>query len=184
MRVGDASLWVERWSGGTRLRVRGVREDDAAWREDQQEVVLSIDEVAALRECLETGRDVARVVEAWGRRYRTTWSLDPPSEFPGGRGLPVALPDERGADDPADRRRAAARGAGRTPRALAAGLTSTGAYGSRTKSSEMTRIIATWLPQARSATRHRRKNACPGTQVATQKPTLTNTASHSASAIV
>ena len=62
-------------------RVRGVREDDAAWREDQQEVVLSIDEVAALRECLETGRDVARVVEAWGRRYRTTWSLDPPSEL-------------------------------------------------------------------------------------------------------
>ncbi|MCA9692389.1 MAG: hypothetical protein R3A51_13670 [Nannocystaceae bacterium] len=81
VRVGDASLWVERWSGGTRLRVRGVREDDAAWREDQQEVVLSIDEVAALRECLETGRDVARVVEAWGRRYRTTWSLDPPSEL-------------------------------------------------------------------------------------------------------
>lgn len=80
-RAGDASLWAERWSGGRRLRIRGVREDDAAWAEDSHERLLCSEQIDAVLACLETGADTQHTVEAWGRSWRSTYSLAPPSDL-------------------------------------------------------------------------------------------------------
>ncbi|MEL6342469.1 MAG: hypothetical protein AAFV53_05010 [Myxococcota bacterium] len=66
--------------GGVRLRIRGVREDDAAWSQETRERVLAEPEIAALRQRLNTGRDSSIDVEAWGRIYTQYYSLHPPSD--------------------------------------------------------------------------------------------------------
>ena len=81
VQAGDASLWAERWAGGLRLRIHGVREDDAMWKADTDERILSHAAVDALLACLQSGEDTALSVEAWGRIYTSTWSLDPPSDL-------------------------------------------------------------------------------------------------------
>lgn len=80
-RAGDAVMRLERWSGGLRLRIHGTREDDAAYCSDTTETILSPADIGALRGVLSTGEDASLTVEAWGRTYRHTYSLQPPSDL-------------------------------------------------------------------------------------------------------
>lgn len=76
----DATLIPETWARGARLRITGVREDDAAWESDEVTRLLSDVDVGAICRALGSGQDAVREESAWGRVYRSLWSLDPPSE--------------------------------------------------------------------------------------------------------
>ena len=79
----DATLTPETWGvdapRGARLRITGVREDDAAWDSDTYTHLESDIDVGAICRALGSGHDAVREESAWGRVYRSLWSLDPPS---------------------------------------------------------------------------------------------------------
>ena len=77
----DATLTPEISELGARIRIAGVREEEAACGQGRAEIVCSLDELAAIAETLTTGRDTTRTVTAWGRAYRSTWSLSGPSDL-------------------------------------------------------------------------------------------------------
>lgn len=74
--VDDARVHLEIWAAGMRIHAAGYAEDDAAWIHEPWTTCFPLESAICLCNTLATGKDTHHEQQAWGRVYRTIYSLD------------------------------------------------------------------------------------------------------------